>query len=269
MSYGDGGFYFLQPVGNGYGGIEVRSNRGGYGAARPALATERLGPSALNSILDRYKAYLRQLYQKFLGYPLLTASRVAAEKKFNEAKRAEPVLKSMIKSAAGSSGKGAHWRYGDLPSTVQSGIGVWIVKNIIDPRYGGVPGAVTYDAGSTVTYDTYGPSSTRDTTKVPSIPKIPGPKLGGGGGTTQTLTTAPPATVMGPQAVATDTEQAVAASQAAMSAQAADTVTAAQVEQARVDGGFLSSNTGKAVAAVAAAGVGYFVWKQIKKNRGG
>jgi hypothetical protein len=73
---------------------------------------------------------------------------------------------------------------------------------------------------------------------------------------------------MGPQTVATDTEQAVAASQAAMAAQAADTVTAAQVEQARVDGGFLSSNTGKAVAAVAAAGVGYFVWKQIQKNRG-
>jgi hypothetical protein len=169
----------------------------------------------------------------------------------------------MIKTAAGGTDKGARWRYGDLPAAIQSGISVWIVKNIIDPRY----------TGTAVTTDIYGPSSTRD--PAPERERRDFLNLGlgkgigsGGGGVPQTLVLPPPATVMGPQSVATDTEQAVAASQAAMSAQAADTVTAAQVEQARVDGGFLSTNTGKAVAVVAAAGAGYFLWQQIQKMRG-
>ena len=73
MSYHDGGFYFMQPVG--YGAVSLRNGRG-YGASRPSYLDETLGERQLKKIVSWQKNYIDNAWSRIGAYTLGTVARV-------------------------------------------------------------------------------------------------------------------------------------------------------------------------------------------------
>ena len=265
MSYGDGGFYFLQPVGNGYSGVEVMLNprRGGYGSmgrsrSDGGSSNKAFTASQFDKIIDKFAKRAKALNEKAWGYAVATKERKAAEKAWVEADKALGQLRVMKGSLSS-----AKWKYADLPSAVQTGIGSWILSDVLKvasvptvtvpkPGYSPAPGRIT-------------PSPGRITPSPGRLSPSPGrlsPLSPAAGAQVQTLTIPAPTTTMGPQAAATDEETAVVQAQADLSQQAVQTVSAA-TDAAGSTGiaGFLSTTTGKVVTGTAVAGVAYLLWR--------
>ena len=261
MSYGDGGFYFLQPVGNGYSGVEVMLNprRGGYGSASGS-SNKAFTASQFDKIIDKFAKRAKALNEKAWGYAVATKERKAAEKAWVEADKALGQLRVMKGSLSS-----AKWKYADLPSAVQTGIGSWILSDVLK-----VPSVPTV----TVPKPGYSPATgiqVQTSPKVRQKPPVgrvspsPGrlsPLSPAAGAQVQTLTIPAPTTTMGPQAAATDEETAVVQAQADLSQQAVLTVSAA-TDAAGGTGiaDFLSTTTGKVVTGTAVAGLAYLVWR--------
>ena len=262
MSYGDGGFYFLQPVGNGYSGVEVLLNPG-YGAtggSRSGGTTSKdpfktpFTATQFSRIVTKFGDYTKALYKKAWGYAPLTKERRAGEKAWAEADRALGQLRVMKASL-----KRSQWVYGDLPSAVRAGIGSWIVRDVLK-----VATTVTPRVTPIV------PSRGRDLSLPrPSTATLPGRSSLAPSGDVMTLEMPAETTAMGPQETVSETEAAVAQSQADLTTQATATVDAATGQTVSTGGGaggtgiggFLATDTGKLVAAAAVLGGGYLLWK--------
>jgi hypothetical protein len=262
MSYGDGGFYFLQPVGNGYGGVGAMlgsrsSAYGSMGASKDAL-TSVFTASQFDKIISKFKNYTQALYKKAGGYAVFTAQRADADKAWATADRALGQLRVMKGSL-----KRSQWRYADLPSAVQSGIGGWISSDVLKASKNGTlsdllgmfapppplaPAPAPADVARYVT---------------PIRPGRISPLSPAAGAQVQTLTIPAPTTTMGPQSVVSEEAAVVAQAQADLSQQAAQTVSTATEAAAGGTGveGFLSTTTGKVVAGTAVAGVAYLLWR--------
>lgn len=260
MSYGDGGFYFLQPVGNGYSGVEVMLNprRGGYGSASGS-SNKAFTASQFDKIVSKFKSYTERLYKKAWGYAVLSKERKAAEKVWAEADKALGQLRVMKGSLSS-----AKWKYADLPSAVQTGIGSWVLSDVLK-----VPSVPTV----TVPKPGYSPApgiQVQSSPKVRQKPPVGRVSPLAPSGQQMTLQMPVPPTVMGPQAAATDEETAVVQAQADLSQQAVQTVSAA-TDAAGGTGisGFLSTTTGKVVTGTAVAGVAYLLWRNRRSIFGG
>jgi len=255
MAYGDGGFYFLQPVGNGYSGVEVMLNPG-YGATGGSRSGGSTDPLKLpftatqfERIVKKFGEYTKALYKKAWGFAALTKERKAAEKAWAEADRALGQLRVMKGSL-----KLSKWTYNDLPYAVRTGIGSWILANVLKvaaaPSVRATIPTVTPISPPRLLRQTLG--ARRDTTS-PLAPS----------GDVMTLEMPVETTVMGPQAAATDEETALLQAQADLSEQAAQTVSTATDAAGGGVGvaGLLSTTTGKVVAGTAVAGVAYLLWR--------
>ena len=261
MSYGDGGFYFLQPVGNGYGGMDAmlgsrRRGFGSMGASRGGSATDVFTSSQFKSIVKKFESYTKSLYDKAWGYAVLTPERKAAEEKWVAADKALGQLKVMQNTLAS-----AKWKYADLPSVVTSSIGSWILSDVLK-----VSSTSTSSGGSSVKAATI-PKVLASVVSVPKTKAAARSRVSplAPGSSAQTLAISPPST-MGPQAAATTEEVAVAQAQADLSQQAAQTVSAATAAAGGTGiTGFLSSTTGKVVVGAAAAGGAYLLWKNRRR----
>jgi hypothetical protein len=269
MSYGDGGFYFLQPVGNGYSGVEVMLNpqRGGYGSmgrsrSYGGSASTAFTASQFDKIIDKFAKRTKALYAKAWGYAVGTKERKAAEKVWAEADRALGQLRVMKGSL-----KSAKWKYADLPSAVQTGIGSWVLSNVLKVAATETVPTVTVTRPGyyrpTTGIEVQASATGRQTAPGRKSPLAPS-------GQQMTLQMPVPPTVMGPQAAATDEQVAVTQAQTDLSQQAVQTVSAA-TEAAGGTGisGLLSTTTGKVVAGTAAAGVAYLLWRNRRSIFGG
>lgn len=284
MAYGDGGFYFLQPVGGGYSGIEVtQQNRqrsfAGFGSTgRTRLEAERLGKDAIRKIRDFWKgrvsARLKEAkaldgksggncFKRLRGDLFYDAKKCDATRFENYKNRvkahqnAESALGTLNKWVS----KGQVHVYGELPSVVQNDAATveWIRVNLIEPRY-----AVAEETKETTRSVKWkGPSSaiTPDKYVTPSSPRTP--PLSPSEVSVQTLEISPQdAVAMGQRSVVSEADAAAAQAQADLSQQAMQTVSAA-TEAAGTTGiaGFLSTTTGKVVAVGAVGAVAYYLWK--------
>ena len=263
MSYGDGGFYFLQPVGNGYGGVDgmlgSRSSAyGSMGASKDPLKSA-FTASQFDKIISKFKNYTDGLYKKAWGYAAFSSQRADADKAWATADRALGQLRVMKGSL-----KTAQWRYADLPSAVQSGIGDWIYSDVLKAsKSGTLTDLLSLFASNIPTPLQITPSPGR-ITPVPKVPKVRiSPLSPAAGAQVQTLTIPAPTTTMGPQAVVSEEAAVVAQAQADLSQQAAQTVSTATAAAAGGTGveGFLSTTTGKVVTGTAVAGVAYLLWR--------
>lgn len=257
MSYGDGGFYFLQPVGNGYSGIEVMLNpqRGTYGSmggSRSASGSSSTAftASQFDKIVSKFKSYTQALYKKAWGYAAFTSERAAADKAWATADRALGQLRVMKGSLSS-----AKWKYADLPSAVQTGIGSWVLRDVL--KVPSVPTVI----------------STAQAIRPVRQPSVSGLSSLAPGGTRQVQTlqmASPQASVMGPQSVVSDEEAAVAQAQTDLSQQAAQTVSAATDATGGAGiSGLLSTTTGKVVTGTAVAGLAYLIWRNRRSIFGG
>jgi len=267
MSYGDGGFYFLQPVGNGYGGVDGMlgsrsSTYGSMGASKDALKSV-FTASQFDKIISKFKSYTQALYKKAGGYAVFTAQRADADKAWATADRALGQLRVMKGSL-----KRSQWRYADLPSAVQSGIGDWIYSDVLKASKNGTlsdllslfappPVQITPGRSPPPAYEG------RYVTPGRITPGRLSPLSPAAGAQVQTLTIPAPTTTMGPQPVVSEEAAVVAQAQADLSQQAAQTVSTATEAAAGGTGveGFLSTTTGKVVAGTAVAGVAYLLWR--------
>ena len=262
MSYGDGGFYFLQPVGNGYGGVDgmlgSRSSAyGSMGASKDPLKSA-FTASQFDKIISKFKNYTDGLYKKAWGYAAFSSQRADADKAWATADRALGQLRVMKGSL-----KTAQWRYADLPSAVQSGIGDWIYSDVLKASKSGTLAnllglfAPPLPAPRQIT-----PSPGRITPGRITPGRI-SPLSPAGGAQVQTLMIPAPTTTMGPQAVVSEEAAVVAQAQADLSQQAAQTVSTATAAAAGGTGldGFLSTTTGKVVTGTAVAGFAYLLWR--------
>jgi hypothetical protein len=264
MSYGDGGFYFLQPVGNGYGGVDgmlgSRSSAyGSMGASKDPLKSA-FTASQFDKIISKFKNYTDGLYKKAWGYAAFSSQRADADKAWATADRALGQLRVMKGSL-----KTAQWRYADLPSAVQSGIGDWIYSDVLKASKSGTLAdllglfAPPLPAPRQIT-----PSPGRITPgRLSPAPGRLSPLSPAAGAQVQTLMIPAPTTTMGPQAVVSEEAAVVAQAQADLSQQAAQTVSTATAAAAGGTGldGFLSTTTGKVVTGTAVAGFAYLLWR--------
>lgn len=260
MSYGDGGFYFLQPVGNGYSGVEVMLNPG-YGATGGSRSGGSTDPLKLpftatqfERIIKKFGEHTKALYKKAWGYAALTKERKAAEKVWAEADKALGQLRVMKLTR-----KSSKWTYNDLPYAVRSGIGNWIISDVLKV------------ASSAPTATPARMPSDRFQSLLASIPKPTRVSPLAPSGQQMTLEMPVETTVMGPQSAVTDEEMAVAQAQADLSQQAVQTVSTATEEAGGGTGvaGLLSTTTGKVVAGTAVAGVAYLLWRNRRSIFGG
>jgi hypothetical protein len=136
MSYNDGGFYFLQPVGSGYGAPTLRGR--GYGADRPSFGDEKLSVANLDAIVAKAKKHADNTYIHAGALPVATKQRADAEKKWAKAHDAYNTIVHMRDSAKLN---GVKWRVKGLPKYALDAFGDWIKANIIAPRYPGYPAA--------------------------------------------------------------------------------------------------------------------------------
>lgn len=261
MAYGDGGFYFLQPVSNGYSGVEVMLNPG-YGATGGSRSGGSTDPLKLpftatqfDRIITKFGDLAKALYSKAWGYAVATKERKAAEKTWAEADKALGQLRVMKGSL-----KKAKWTYNDLPYAVRSGIGSYILSDVLKVA-SSVPTVTTQ-----APLPDYSPATgiyVQTSPKVRQKPSVGRVSPLAPSGQQMTLQMPVPTTVMGPQASVSDEETAMAQAQADLSQQAVQTVSTATEEASGGTGvaGLLSTTTGKVVAGTAVAGVAYLLWR--------
>ena len=287
MAYHDGGFYFLQPVGSGYGALALRNR--GYGASQPALRDEKLSAGELTAIQTKYRKHVEQLWAMIGTYNLGSKERAEATKRWENALSALVKLDQVVaRSKAGST-----QTYKNLPERVQGALGDWIKKNLILPRYAQGQGAQGMSAAERAANAAAIEAIHQRTqaqlaeqalragggVKVVGLLSAGGGMFGGKGrassspapglpsGAEMIPAIIAPSTTMGPQVTASETEQATAVAQADLSQQAIQTVSAAQQETAGSTGltgvaGMWESPWVKGAAAVAVVGGIYYVGKK-------
>jgi hypothetical protein len=277
MSYHDGGFYFMQPVGAGYGAVSLRNGRG-YGASRPAYLDETLGERQLKKIVSWQKNYIDNAWSRIGAYTLGTAARETAAKEWANATFEAIALGDMAASA-----KNLTWRVKNLPKNLAKRFQSWIKGQFIDPRYkaGGVSqgpvvatsaprardrvGAVGGGAGTLLSAGSglrVTQSGTGTATGIPVATVTVTPYTPPGTIDTSTVTT------MGPQAVPTEQQAAATLLQASVAQEASAVVDQAVAESQTPGGvmGFLSTTTGKVAAGAVLLGA-FYLWNQSRKAR--
>lgn len=153
-TYGDGGFYFLQPVGSGYSGVDsmLQPSRRGYGADMSRTRSDASGTSTTNQGMSRTRAdssvlAFTALEPQLVNIPLTKGdlerihtaySRVYKSFPKKEVggftpKDAEKRLKTMHFYAKTF---GKNYVFGDLPYVVRGReyMGQWIKQNILDAK---------------------------------------------------------------------------------------------------------------------------------------
>ena len=282
MSYHDGGFYFMQPVG--YGAVSLRNGRG-YGASRPSYLDETLGERQLKKIVSWQKNYIDNAWSRIGAYTLGTVARETAAKEWENATFEAIALGDMAASA-----KNLTWRVKNLPKNLAKRFQSWIKGQFIDPRYkaggvsqgqGAVPVAPTRDTVAPRARDRVGAtggtflsatgsglrlaqSGTGTATGIPVATATVTPYTPPGTIDTSTVTT------MGPQTVPTE-QQATAAMLQASVAQEASAAVDQAVAESQMEGpggvmGFLSTTTGKVAAGAVLLGA-FYLWNQSRKAR--
>ena len=264
MAYADGGFYFLQPVGSGYGAITLRNR--GYGAARPSFGSEKLSVADLTAILAKAKAKADSVYVKMGTLPFFSKERADMETAWRAAFNAYNTLVHMRDSAKR---QGTQWHVSGLPSYTREVFGAWIKASLIDPRYADLAEkAADWRSPEDVRWSPRGGGTRGGVAQA----GIGGGGIGGGigGGTrssSSSSSSAPvtePVTTMGAQPVATEAQKEVAQEQAALRQDVADTVASAGSPPPAAGAmGFLSTTPGK-IAAVAVVGGLLYLWDRRK-----
>ena len=265
MAYADGGFYFLQPVGSGYGAITLRNR--GYGAARPSFGSEKLSVADLTAILAKAKAKADSVYVKMGTLPFFSKERADMETAWRAAFNAYNTLVHMRDSAKR---QGTQWHVSGLPSYTREVFGAWIKASLIDPRYADLAEkAADWRSPEDVRWSPRGGGTRGGVAQA----GIGGGGIGGGGigggtrSSSSSSSSAPvtePVTTMGAQPVATEAQKEVAQEQAALRQDVADTVASAGSPPPAAGAmGFLSTTPGK-IAAVAVVGGLLYLWDRRK-----
>ena len=276
MSYNDGGFYFLQPVGSGYGAVTLRNR--GYGADRPSFGDEKLSVANLDAIVAKAKKHADNTYTHAWALPVATKQRADAEKKWAKALDAYNTVVHMRDSAKLN---GVKWKVKGLPEYLRNTLGDWIKANIIAPRYPGYP--ATPAAGSS--------TCTADLCNQPAAERAAHRRLPAAGMTlarpfsasaSSAPSSAPAATpyttpyttpyapsqeavtVMGPQSVPTGAQQEAAQEQASLQQDVSAMAYSATSAPVGIMG-FLSTTSGKLVAVGALAGAAY-LWSRRRQG---
>lgn len=272
MSYNDGGFYFLQPVGSGYGAVTLRNR--GYGADRPSFGDEKLSVANLDAIVAKAKKHADNTYIHAGTLPVASKQRADAEKKWAKAHDAYNTVVHMRDSAKLN---GVKWKVKGLPAYIRNTFGDWIKANIIAPRY---PAASTAGnafvpgAGNTTTTDRaahrrlpaagmalarpFSASASSAPSSAPAATPYTTPY------TTPYAPSQEEVTVMGPQSVPTGAQQEAAQEQASLRQDVSDMAYSATSAPVGIMG-FLSTTSGKLVAVGALAGAAY-LWSRRRQG---
>ena len=269
MSYNDGGFYFLQPVGSGYGAVTLRNR--GYGADRPSFGDEKLSVANLDAIVAKAKKHADNTYIHAGTLPVASKQRADAEKKWAKAHDAYNTVVHMRDSARLN---GVKWKVKGLPAYIRNTFGDWIKATIIAPRYPAVStagNAFVPGAGNTTTTDraahrrlpAAGMALARPFSASASSAPSSAPAA-----TPYTTPYAPSqeeVTVMGPQSVATGAQQEAAQEQASLRQDVSEMAYSATSAPVLGIMGFLSTTSGKLVAVGALAGAAY-LWSRRRQG---
>lgn len=275
MSYNDGGFYFLQPVGSGYGAVTLRNR--GYGADRPSFGDEKLSVANLDAIVAKAKKHADNTYTHAWALPVATKQRADAEKKWAKALDAYNTVVHMRDSAKLN---GVKWKVKGLPEYLRNTLGDWIKANIIAPRY---PAASTTGSSTCTAALCNQPAAGNTTTteraahrRLPaagmtlarpfsaSASSAPSSAPAATPYTTPYAPSQEAVTVMGPQSVPTGAQQEAAQEQASLQQDVSAMAYSATSAPVGIMG-FLSTTSGKLVAVGALAGAAY-LWSRRRQG---